>query len=180
MYKKILVPLDGSPRAEAIMPHVEELASCYGAEVILLQIIEPVIAYTSPYDAYPELNMDQAERRTEERRDASTRCTLRIFDHSGREEEIRDAATRDSAFCGLGVVAKLSESIQEGVPIEVIVEPPDDVATHAAGTVAFCRRMDLVHYEIGVHVQAEGPLRIIPENIEEAKALYDWFADALE
>lgn len=66
MYKKILVPLDGSPGAEAIMPHVEELASRYGATVVLLQIVEPTIAYTSPYDAYPELNIDQAERRTEE------------------------------------------------------------------------------------------------------------------
>jgi nucleotide-binding universal stress UspA family protein len=64
MYKKILVPLDGSPRAEAIMSHVEELASCYGAIVVLLQIVEPAIAYTSPYDTYPELNMDQAVRRT--------------------------------------------------------------------------------------------------------------------
>jgi len=66
MYKKILVPLDGSSRAEAIMPHVEDLASCYGAAVILLQISEPTIAYTSPYDAYPELNIDQSERRAEE------------------------------------------------------------------------------------------------------------------
>jgi nucleotide-binding universal stress UspA family protein len=66
MYKKILVPLDGSKRAEAIMSHVVDLASCYCAAVILLQIVEPIIAYTSPYDAYPELNMDQSERRTEE------------------------------------------------------------------------------------------------------------------
>ena len=65
MYKKILVPLDGSPRAEAIMPHVEDLASCYGAAVVLLQIIEPVIVYTSPYDAYPEINVGQAEQRTD-------------------------------------------------------------------------------------------------------------------
>jgi nucleotide-binding universal stress UspA family protein len=66
MYKKILVPLDGSPRAEAIMEHVEELASCYGASVVLLQIVEPSIAYTSPYDTYPDLNLDQVEHRTED------------------------------------------------------------------------------------------------------------------
>ena len=66
MYKKILVPLDGSTRAEAIIPHVEDLASCYDATVVLLQIVEPIIAYTSPYDAYPELSMDHSERRAEE------------------------------------------------------------------------------------------------------------------
>jgi nucleotide-binding universal stress UspA family protein len=66
MYKKILVPLDGSKRAEAIIPHVEELAFCTEATVLLLQIVEPHIVYTSPYDTYPELNLDQAERRTED------------------------------------------------------------------------------------------------------------------
>ena len=40
MYHKILVPLDGSKRAERILPHVEELARRYKAKVIFLQIIE--------------------------------------------------------------------------------------------------------------------------------------------
>jgi nucleotide-binding universal stress UspA family protein len=41
MYKTILVPLDGSKRAEAILPHVEDLATCYQAKVIFLQVVEP-------------------------------------------------------------------------------------------------------------------------------------------
>ena len=41
MYKKILVPLDGSKRAEMIRPHVRELARRYKATVILLRVIEP-------------------------------------------------------------------------------------------------------------------------------------------
>lgn len=40
-YKTILVPLDGSPRAEKILPHVEELARKFDANLILLQVIEP-------------------------------------------------------------------------------------------------------------------------------------------
>lgn len=40
MYKKILVPLDGSVRAEDILPHVEELASKYGSTVLLLRVME--------------------------------------------------------------------------------------------------------------------------------------------
>jgi len=43
MYKTILVPLDGSKRAEAILPHVEELAQRYGAKIIFLQIVEDVL-----------------------------------------------------------------------------------------------------------------------------------------
>lgn len=41
MYKTILVPLDGSKRAENILPHVEELALLYHAKIVFLQVVEP-------------------------------------------------------------------------------------------------------------------------------------------
>jgi nucleotide-binding universal stress UspA family protein len=41
MYQKILVPLDGSNRAEKILPHVEALAVQNQATVTLLQIVPP-------------------------------------------------------------------------------------------------------------------------------------------
>ena len=44
MYKKILVPLDGSKRAEMIRPHVRELASRFQATVILITVIEYIYA----------------------------------------------------------------------------------------------------------------------------------------
>ncbi len=40
MYSTILIPLDGSKRAEAILPHVIQLARLYTADVILLQVFE--------------------------------------------------------------------------------------------------------------------------------------------
>lgn len=46
MYSKILVPLDGSKRAEAILPHVQELAHRYDAQVIFLRVIEPTLNVT--------------------------------------------------------------------------------------------------------------------------------------
>jgi nucleotide-binding universal stress UspA family protein len=46
MYKKILVPLDGSARAERILPHVEGLANA-ACEVRLLQVVEPIIQVNS-------------------------------------------------------------------------------------------------------------------------------------
>lgn len=48
MYKTILVPLDGSPRAEKILPHVEALAKQDNATVVLLQTIEPSSADFTP------------------------------------------------------------------------------------------------------------------------------------
>ena len=41
MYKTILVPLDGSKRAENILHHVEKLALHYHARLIFLQVVEP-------------------------------------------------------------------------------------------------------------------------------------------
>ncbi|MBL0712177.1 MAG: universal stress protein [Desulfosarcina sp.] len=38
MYKKILVPLDGSKRAERVLPHVEKIAQDNGAMVIFLTV----------------------------------------------------------------------------------------------------------------------------------------------
>lgn len=38
MYHKILVPLDGSEFAEKVLPHVETLARCTGAAVVLIRI----------------------------------------------------------------------------------------------------------------------------------------------
>jgi nucleotide-binding universal stress UspA family protein len=40
MYKKILVPLDGSLRAEAILPHVEGLALRLKADIVMLYVDE--------------------------------------------------------------------------------------------------------------------------------------------
>jgi nucleotide-binding universal stress UspA family protein len=40
MYKKILVPLDGSDRAEAILPHVEELAKRYESQIVFMRVVE--------------------------------------------------------------------------------------------------------------------------------------------
>jgi nucleotide-binding universal stress UspA family protein len=41
MYNRILVPLDGSIRAEAILPHVEALAQRFTASIVFLQVVEP-------------------------------------------------------------------------------------------------------------------------------------------
>jgi nucleotide-binding universal stress UspA family protein len=39
MYQTLLVPLDGSPRAENILPHVENLAMQFKSKVYFLQVV---------------------------------------------------------------------------------------------------------------------------------------------
>ena len=45
MYQTVLVPLDGSPRAESILPHVENLAIQFKSKVIFLQVVEPPLQF---------------------------------------------------------------------------------------------------------------------------------------
>jgi nucleotide-binding universal stress UspA family protein len=42
MYRKIMVPLDGSKMAECVIPHVETVAKLSNASVELVHVIEPV------------------------------------------------------------------------------------------------------------------------------------------
>ena len=51
MYKTILVPLDGSKRAEAILPHVEEIAQRFTAKVIFMQVVDPHMIMTTTNEA---------------------------------------------------------------------------------------------------------------------------------
>jgi len=48
MYRNILVPLDLSRRAEAILPHVEQLAQRYNAKVIFLHVVQPDKIFLGP------------------------------------------------------------------------------------------------------------------------------------
>lgn len=66
MYKTILVPLDGSKRAERILPHVEALAHKFDAKLVILQVVEPILVGVSPYDAGAMYLAEEVERRTEE------------------------------------------------------------------------------------------------------------------
>jgi nucleotide-binding universal stress UspA family protein len=67
MYETILVPLDGSKRAEAILPHVEEMAAHYGSAVVFLRVFEiphitPIMAVDDEeYEALPHLSREQLQ-----------------------------------------------------------------------------------------------------------------------
>ena len=107
MYHTILVPLDGSKRAEAILPHVEELAQRYDARVVFVRVVEPI-----PYVAGPEgtpitLREQELERRRSEA-DNYVKAAAGEFRQKGIEakgdvfqgpvvEAITDAAEREGA-----------------------------------------------------------------------------------
>jgi nucleotide-binding universal stress UspA family protein len=66
MYKTIVVPLDGSARAERILPHVEALAHKFGATLVLLRVVEPIVVGVSPYDMGSMYIAEDIERQTKD------------------------------------------------------------------------------------------------------------------
>ena len=48
MYQTLLVPLDGSPRAEMILPHVWDLAMQFQSKVIFLMVVESPLQFVNP------------------------------------------------------------------------------------------------------------------------------------
>lgn len=65
MYRTILVPLDGSERAEAILPHVIELARSQGSSLVLLRVVDPAVAYSGveglPFEVARDIVNAEAE-----------------------------------------------------------------------------------------------------------------------
>jgi nucleotide-binding universal stress UspA family protein len=68
MYDKILVPLDGSRAAEIVLPYAQEIASNFGAEIILLSVSEQAGEERDHlYRTYLERTVEQVEQRLEDR-----------------------------------------------------------------------------------------------------------------
>ena len=63
MYKKILVPLDGSELAECVLPHVEAFIEGFNtSDVLLMRVVEP----EKPYQGEYAIATDMVEKRESE------------------------------------------------------------------------------------------------------------------
>lgn len=107
MYQTILVPLDGSKRAEAILPHLKELAHRYNAIMIFLQVVEPGPLALGSEGNYLERYNEELERQTKqtegylaglegEFREKGIEVKTRVV-HGPVVEAIIDAAEREGA-----------------------------------------------------------------------------------
>lgn len=122
MYKKILVPLDGSGRAEAILPHVQTLASCFGSTVIFVQVIEPGPVLVDPHESHVRAYLDDMARRIEEARGYLT--------------------SRRGEFRGMGITAEIrvvEGPIAEGIISVAETEDVDLIAMASHGRTGLAR-----------------------------------------
>ncbi|MGD9278405.1 MAG: universal stress protein [Desulfobacterales bacterium] len=114
MYKTILVPLDGSKRAEAILPHVENLARSLYAKVIFFKVAEPslMLEYDEVIDMSMYLEKSDKQKKDAEAYLASLQKTFRekgieartLIGHGPVVKAIIDAAGHENA----GLVAMAS------------------------------------------------------------------------
>ena len=65
MYKKILVPLDGSELAKKALDHAEKLAEAFDAEIILFQVVPFMSMYGSPELVMPLIVDDKQKEAAE-------------------------------------------------------------------------------------------------------------------
>jgi nucleotide-binding universal stress UspA family protein len=100
MYKRALVPLDGSPLAEAIIPFLMEIAGSLEMSIVLLGVREPIPQVGGDGVRHPLLDVAEAHMRETEDYLASIAAALRARGlavsyaiRSGRpDEEIVQAA----------------------------------------------------------------------------------------
>lgn len=140
MYRKILVPLDGSYLAEQVLPHVEELARCMGAKIILLRVL--VFAYDSaptalsPYrrTLFPEEVEDPQEHEAKEYLERMATelcargldCSFVLAEHMPPAEGIAQFARENE----IDLIA-MSTHGYTGVPRAIFGSVADNILRHA-------------------------------------------------
>ena len=108
MYKKILVPLDGSAVAEGVLPHAKSLAYSEGAELILLTVA------ANPAIDYLFSDPGIAETAVQEQVEKSKSYISTI------EKELSTAGFKVSTLMRVGSVAEVILSVADELQVDVI------------------------------------------------------------
>jgi len=89
MYDTILVPLDGSPRAEAILGHIERLAECFGSKIIFVRVVDPPVLIGTPEDAMMARQIDSLYQQTQKEAENYLKGIRGEFRQKGLRAEMR-------------------------------------------------------------------------------------------
>jgi nucleotide-binding universal stress UspA family protein len=154
MYRKILVPLDGSGIAESVLPHVQKIAQGSGSpEIILFRVCEPpVVLADFPADLRTEWNehveqetshmqqqcrvyLGEAEKKL---RQSGLKITTQSSLGSNVAEQIIEFATRNKvdliviATHGRSGISRwafgsIANKVLQSSPVPVMVVRPEDL-----------------------------------------------------
>jgi nucleotide-binding universal stress UspA family protein len=118
MYKRILVPLDGSKRAEAILPHVKNLALSLKAEVIFFMVEE--LAVMLEYDEIIDIKKYHENRDDEKKKIESYLGSL--------QKNFREQGIDAQTLMGHGPVVKAIIDVAEEENVKLVA-----MASHGRG-----------------------------------------------
>ncbi len=108
MYRKILVPLDGSKVAEGVLPHAKALAYSEGAELILLTVsANPALDF-----AFSDPGL--AQRAVHEQEERSKNYIADI------ENELKAAGFKTSSLLRVGAIADVILEVADELQVDVI------------------------------------------------------------
>jgi len=108
MYRKILVPLDGSKVAEGVLPHAKALAYSEGAELILLTVgANPAMDFVFSDPGLAQSAVDEQEER-------SKKYVV------GIENDLKAAGFKTSTQLRIGSVADVILGVAEELDVDVI------------------------------------------------------------
>jgi nucleotide-binding universal stress UspA family protein len=108
MYRKILVPLDGSKVAEGALPHAKALAYAVGAELILLTV------GASPALDFAFSDPGLAQSAVQEQEERSKKYITEI------ESQLKSAGFKTSTQLRIGSVADVILGVAEELQVDVI------------------------------------------------------------
>ena len=108
MYRKILVPMDGSKTAEGVLPHAKALAYSEGAQLILLTVA------TNPALDYAFSDPGIAQRAEEEQQIRSKKYIIEV------EAQLKAAGFKVSTLLRVGAVADVILQTAEELQVDVI------------------------------------------------------------
>jgi len=108
MYRKILVPLDGSKVAEGVLPHAKALAYSEGAELILLTVgANPALDFVFSDPGLAQSAVDEQEERSKKY-------------IAGIENELKATGVKTSTQLRIGSVADVILGVAEELDVDVI------------------------------------------------------------
>ena len=143
MYKKILVPLDGSPRAERILRHVEDIARFHNSKVIFLRVIRPVVVS----DGYKQVLLEDTEKEQGRRLEKEQQYL------NGLRGEFREKGINAAAVLETGPVVRTIMDVSQREDVDLIA-----IASHGRNGLA---QVFFGSTAAGVLNQADRPLLLI-------------------
>jgi nucleotide-binding universal stress UspA family protein len=114
MYKKVLVPMDGSELAESVLPHVETvIGGCGVEELVFVRVVEPVMypigTTTDGGAVFTEADAEKARRSID----------------AGNEQEAKDYLTKIVERYDSSNV-KVRQALLKGKPADKLIDYIDE------------------------------------------------------